>query len=171
MSCFSRPVVLFFLSGFCLLLVFFIFPSSLREVLSRANCPGVLLPDMPLGANPANIAAFINCTGPDGIKAYKRLSLLWDSLFPISYSLLFAGLAGWLLRNTRHIFVYRVALLLAFGTGFLDLLENYFIRQALTHPDFMNNPTPLVFNILKWCSAAFGLLVLFGILILHHIKR
>lgn len=167
----SHGGALFFLAGICLFLVFFSFPRALREILPRDSCPEVLLPDMPLGAGSSNLAAFKACTGPEGIESYLSFSRLWDSLFPISYSLLFAGLAGRFLKHTRQIFAYRAALLLSFGTGILDLVENYFLRRALTHHAVANDPTPLVFNILKWCFAAMGLLFLLGILMVHRIKR
>lgn len=120
---------------------------------------------MPFGPTASRLNAFKDCAGESGLEAYRQFSLVWDSLFPLFYSLLFAGLAHRLLRNDRKTIVYKAALLLSFGTGFLDLLENYFIRQALQKSNFSEVYFPLIFNLLKWSFALIGLVILTGILI------
>ncbi|MCX7650086.1 MAG: hypothetical protein N2050_05980 [Flavobacteriales bacterium] len=160
MALLSRPGILVWMGLFTVLLALAVFPREMRKVFPQGPCPEVKLPDMPLGPRPENLKAFVHCAGPEGLKAYRRISLVWDSLFPLCYSLFFTGLAHRVLYRRPPVFPLPHLHFLALVSGGMDLMENVCIRQALTSSSGFWSEAALGLNVLKWGLAAVGLVLL-----------
>ena len=72
-------------------------PFGLNPHLARLDGAAIL--DLRISYTPDEAYAFLESLGPAGRRAYAALLLGGDILFPISYSLLFAAIAAWLLAR------------------------------------------------------------------------
>jgi len=98
-------------------------PFGLNAHLDRLEDATIL--DLQIGYTPDDAYALLEALGAEGRQAYAAMLLVGDTLFPISYSLLFAAIAAWLLARVAlpdH-WAQRLSLIALIG-GISDIAEN-----------------------------------------------
>lgn len=106
-------------------------PFGLNAHLARLGGAAIL--DMRIGYTPDDAYALLEELGAEGRQAYAAMLLGGDMLFPISYSLLFAAIAAWLLVRVvppDH-WAQRLSLIALIG-GISDIAENLSILAMIS---------------------------------------
>jgi hypothetical protein len=105
-------------------------PFGLNAHLARLG--GAVILDMRVGYTPDDAYALLEGLGAEGRQAYAAMLLGGDMLFPISYSLVFAAIAAWLLIRVAppdH-WVQKLSLIALIG-GISDIAENLSILAMI----------------------------------------
>jgi hypothetical protein len=105
-------------------------PFGLNPHLARLG--GVAILDLQIGYTPDDAYALLEALGTEGRQAYAAMLLIGDTLFPISYSLLFAAIAAWLLARVAppdH-WAHKLSLIALIG-GLSDIAENLSILTMI----------------------------------------
>jgi hypothetical protein len=105
-------------------------PFGLNPHLARLGGAAIL--DMQIGYTPDDAYALLEALEPDGRRAYTAMLIGGDMLFPISYSLLFAAIAAWLLARVAppdH-WAQKLSLIALIG-GVSDIAENLSILTMI----------------------------------------
>jgi hypothetical protein len=98
-----------------------------------ARLGGAAILDMQVGYTPDEAYALLEALGAEGRRAYAAMLLGGDMLFPISYSLLFAAIAAWLLARVAppdH-WAQKLSLIALIG-GVSDIAENLSILTMIS---------------------------------------
>lgn len=126
----GRPWVIFFMLGICLLIMVLFNTRGLAisSLALQEAAGGLTILDTRLVYDQAVISQLLTALGEAGRSAYQLTHLTLDLVFPIAYSLFFAGAGLWLtgklgLSTPQK---KRVAVLLLLA-GVFDLLENFSI--------------------------------------------
>jgi hypothetical protein len=115
---------------------------------------------MQIGYTPDDAYALLEGLGSEGRQAYAAMLLGGDMLFPISYSLLFAAIAAWLLAHVAppdH-WAQKLSLIALIG-GISDIVENLSILTMIfAFPQRLNGVAwfSSLIKITKFGSAAVG---------------
>ena len=141
-------------------------PFGLNPHLARLGGAAIL--DMQIGYTPEDAYALLEALGTDGRQAYATMLLIGDTLFPISYSLLFAAIAAWLLARVAppdH-WIQKLSLIALIG-GISDIAENMSILTMIfAFPQRLDGVAwfSSLIKITKFGSAAVGvpLIVIFA---------
>jgi hypothetical protein len=105
-------------------------PFGLNVHLARLG--GATILDMQIGYTPDDAYALLEALAPQGRQAYATMLGTGDMLFPISYSLLFAAIAAWLLVRVAppdH-WAQKLSLIALVG-GISDIAENISILAMI----------------------------------------
>jgi hypothetical protein len=139
---------------------------------------GAAILDLQIGYTPDDAYALLEALGPGGRQSYAMMLGTGDMLFPISYSLLFAAIAAWLLIRVAppdH-WAQKLSLIALIG-GMSDIAENQSILALiLAFPRRLDEAAwfSSLIKITKFSSAAAGaplLLILAVILVWRRITR
>ena len=150
-------------------------PFGLNPHLVRMGGAAIL--DMQIGYTPDDAYALLDGLGAEGRRAYAAMLVGGDMLFPISYSLLFASIAAWLLLRVAppdH-WAQKLSLIALVG-GISDIAENLSIlAMVFAFPQRLDGVAWLssLIKMTKFGSAAVGaplLLILAIILIWRRIR-
>jgi len=144
-------------------------PFGLNPHLARLGGAAIL--DMQIGYTPEDAYALLEGLGAEGRQAYAAMLLIGDMLFPISYSLLFATIAAWLLARVAppdH-WAQKLSLIALIG-GISDIAENLSIlTMILAFPQRLDSIAwfSSLIKITKFGSAAVGapLIVVFAVIL------
>ena len=133
-------------------------PFGLNPHLARLGNAVIL--DLQIGYIPEDAYALLEALGAAGRQAYAAMLLGGDMLFPISYSLLFAAIAAWLLARVAppdH-WAQKLSLIALIG-GISDIAENLSIlTMILAFPQRLDGVAwfSSLIKITKFGSAAVG---------------
>ena len=152
---------------------------ALRVIMGLPNDPfglnprlgGTAILDMQIGYTPDDAYALLEALGAEGRQAYAAMLLIGDMLFPISYSLLFAAVAAWLLARAippDH-WAQKLSLIALIG-GISDIAENLSILTMIfAFPQRLDGVAwfSSLIKISKFGSAAVGapLIVIFAVML------
>ena len=144
-------------------------PFGLNPHLARLGGAAIL--DMQIGYTPDDAYALLEGLGAEGRQAYAAMLLGGDMLFPISYSLLFAVIAAWLLARVAppdH-WAQKLSLIALIG-GISDIAENLSILTMIfAFPQRLDGVAGFssLIKISKFGSAAVGapLIVIFAVIL------
>jgi hypothetical protein len=144
-------------------------PFGLNPHLARLGGAAIL--DMQIGYTPDDAYALLEGLGAEGRQAYAAMLLGGDMLFPISYSLLFAAIAAWLLARVAppdH-WAQKLSLIALIG-GISDIAENLSILTMIfAFPQRLDGVAGFssLIKISKFGSAAVGapLIVIFAVIL------
>jgi hypothetical protein len=105
-------------------------PFGLNPHLARLG--GAAIPDMQISYTPDVAYGLLEALDAEGRRAYAAMLLGGDRLFPISYSLLFAAIAAWLLIRVAPPDHWAQKLsLIALTGGVSDIAENLSILAMI----------------------------------------
>jgi hypothetical protein len=144
-------------------------PFGLNPHLARLGGAAIL--DMQIGYTPDDAYVLLEGLGTEGRRAYAAMLLIGDMLFPISYSLLFAAIAAWLLARVAppdH-WAQKLSLIALIG-GISDIAENLSILTMIfAFPRRLDGVAwfSSLIKITKFGSAAVGapLIVIFAVML------
>ncbi|MBN1978048.1 MAG: hypothetical protein JW918_11685 [Anaerolineae bacterium] len=144
-------------------------PFGLNPRLTRLGGAAIL--DMQIGYTPKDAYALLEGLGAEGRQAYAAMLLIGDTLFLISYSLLFAAVAAWLLARVAppdH-WAQKLSLIALVG-GISDIAENLSIlTMILAFPQRLDGIAwfSSLIKITKFGSAAVGapLIMVFAVML------
>lgn len=172
----SQPWVIFLLLGVCLLIMVLFNTRGLAisSLALQEAAGGLTILDTRLEYSQADVGQLLSALGETGRSAYQLTHLTLDLVFPIAYSLFFAGTSLWLtgklglsIKQNQNI---AFLLLLA---GAFDLLENFSIMGMVgAYPTQVNVLVLLsqLFTLIKFGLFAINILFLV-ILIVMAIKQ
>jgi hypothetical protein len=144
-------------------------PFGLNPHLARLGNAAIL--DLQIGYTPEDAYTLLEALGPQGRQAYVAMLLIGDTLFPVSYSLLFAAIAAWLLARVAppdH-WAQKLSLIALIG-GISDIAENLSILTMIfAFPQRLDEVAwfSSLIKITKFGSAAVGapLIVIFAVML------
>jgi len=126
----GRPWVIFILLGICLLImvIFNTRELAISSLALQQTAGGLTILDTRLVYGLADVDQLLKALGAEGRTAYQITHLTLDLVFPIAYSLFFAGASLWFTGKLGLSISQkkRIAMLLLLAGAF-DLLENFSI--------------------------------------------
>ena len=172
----GQPWMIFIMLGTFLLILALINTRGLAisSLALQEAAGGLTILDTRLVYNPTDVDQFLKALGAEGRTAYQLTHLTLDLVFPIAYSLFFAGASLWLtgklgLSTPQK---QKVALLLLLA-GVFDLLENFSIMGMVAAFPTQVNALALLsqlFTLIKFGLFAINVIFLV-ILIVMAIKQ